>query len=363
MDILIDVGAFESLIGFASEDNYKFREKTVYADSNNTIIKKSIMQGNALADINKTRYYGNAAMRFKNVLNVQFFMKEKDFISYSKLIGKKLQELPIKLEETGLVLIVSNHFSINDKKNLQNALFQTLKIPRIAFLNHTASILTELGLNTAVIIDIGYYSNRIESIYKGFPNVDSQFIFPLGGYHVTQQLLNKIFSRLEYNSDLPLLWESERIKKEALFVVEDSEKYSEQIHKGFKNFDHIVELPDGIEIIINRERYEPAEILFNPLIAHTRSENLIELIEKSIKSWERDHLRELCSNIIIIGNGGNIMGLNQKIENLLKNRFAKSVDVKILKTSEQKEIFWKGASKFIKSKNDLNWISNPIQEV
>ena len=361
MDFLIDVGAFESLIGIASEENYRFRERSVFADSNNPIIKKSIMQG-TLADINIERYYGNAAMRFKNVLNVQNFMKEKDYTSYSKLIGKKLQELPIKLEESGLVLVVSNHYSINDKQNLQNALFQTLKVPRIAFLPHTASILTELEINTGVIIDIGYYSTRIESIYKGFPNVDSQFIFPLGGYHVTQHLLNNIFSRLEYKSDLPLLWETERIKKEALFVVENPEKYSDQIHKGFKNFDYTVELPDGNEIIINSERYEPTEIFFNPLLAHNRSENLVELIEKSIKSWERDQLRDLCSNIIITGNGGNILGLNQKIEKLLKNRFAESVDIKTPKISEQKYIFWKGASKFIKSKKKLNWISNPMKE-
>ena len=122
--------------------------------------------------------------------------------------------------------------------------------------------------------------------------------------------------------------------------------------------DYTVELPDGNEIVINHERYEPAEIFFNPLIAHSRSENIVELIEKSIKSWERDHVRDLCSNIIIIGNGGNIPGFNQKIEKLLKNRFAESVDVKIPKISEQKEIFWKGASKFIKSKKKLNWISN-----
>ena len=320
------------------------------------------MQG-TLAEIQLERYYGNAAMRFKNVLNVQNFMKEKDYSSYSKLIEKKLQELPIKLEETRLVLVVSNHYSIIDKENLQNALFQTLKIPRIAFLSHTASILTELELNTGVIIDIGYYSTRIESIYKGYPNIDSQFKFPLGGYHVTQQLLNKIFSRLEYKSDLPLLWEVERIKKDALLVVENPEKHSDQIHKGFKNFDHLIELPDGNEIKINHERYEPPEIFFNPLIAHTRSENIIELIEKSIKSWERDQVRELCSNIIIIGNGGNIPGLNQKIEKLLKSQFAESVDVKIIKISDQKEIFWKGASKFIKSNKELKWISNPFQEI
>ena len=362
MDILIDVGAFESLIGIPNEDIYRFRERSVYSDSNNPIIKKTVMQG-TLAGINIKRYYGNAAMRFKNVLNVQYFMKEKDFISFSKLIGKKLLELSLKPKETGLVLVISNHFSTHDKQNLQNSLFQTLKTPRIAFLPHTASILTELELKTGVIIDIGYYSTRIESIYKGFPNSDSQFIFPLGGYHVTQQILNNIFSRLEYRSDMPLLWESERIKKDALFVVEDPEKYSDQIHKGFKNFDYIMEFPDGKEIILNRERYESAEIFFNPLIAHTRSENIIELIEKSIKSWERDHLRELCSNIIITGNGGKIRGLNQKIEKLLKNRFAESVDVKIIEFSNQKDIFWKGAAKFIKSKKELNWISNPSKEV
>ena len=86
MDILIDVGAFESLIGIVNEDNYRFRERSVFADSNNPIIKRIVIS--TLADINKTRYYGNAAMRFKNVLKVQFFMKEKDFTSYSKLIEK-----------------------------------------------------------------------------------------------------------------------------------------------------------------------------------------------------------------------------------------------------------------------------------
>ena len=91
MDILIDVGAFESLIGIVSEENYRFREKSVYSDSNNPILGSKIKAKGALADINVERYYGNAAMRFKNVLNVQNFMKEKDYSSYSKLIEKKLQ--------------------------------------------------------------------------------------------------------------------------------------------------------------------------------------------------------------------------------------------------------------------------------
>lgn len=359
MDILIDVGAFESLIGIASEENYKFRENSVFSDSNNPIIKKFISSN--LAKINIERYYGNAAMRFKNVLNVQNFMKDKDYISYAKLIGKKLQELSIKLEETGIILVVSSHYSIKEKEKLQNAFFEVLNIQRIAFLPHNASILTELELNTGVIVDIGYYSTRIESIYKGFPNSDSQFIFPLGGFHVTQQLFNKIFSHIEYKSDLPLLWETERIKREALFVVEDPELYSDQIHKGFKNFDYTLELPDGKNIIINRERYESAEIFFNPLLAHIRSENLVHLIEKSIRSWERDQLRELCSKIIIVGNGGKITGLNQKIENLLKKKFAQTVDIKILPLSEQKDLFWKGAAKFIRNKKKINWISNDLE--
>ncbi len=359
MDILIDVGAYESLIGIVDEDNYRFRERSVFSDSNNPITKRFVSSN--LAEINLERFYGNAAMRFKNVLNIQYFMKEKDYISYAKLIGKKLQELPIKLEETGLILVVSNHYSINEKKKLQNAFFEVLNIPRIAFLLHNASILTELGLNTGVIVDIGFYSTRIESIYKGFPNTDSQLIFPVGGYHITQQLLNKIFSRIEYKSDLPLLWEIERIKKDALFVVEDPELHSDQIHKGFKNFDYTLELPDGKKIIINRERFESTEIFFNPLLVHIRSENLVEMIERSIRTWERDQIRDLCSKIIIVGNGGNITGLNQKIENLLKKKFAETVDIKILPISDQKELFWKGASKFIKNKKQLNWISNNLE--
>ncbi|MHA1766725.1 MAG: hypothetical protein ACTSVK_10780 [Promethearchaeota archaeon] len=360
MDILIDIGAFESLIGNSNQDTYIFREKTVYADSNNPILKN--FNSSYLSEINVKRYYGNAAMRFKNVLNIHHFLREKDFYSYALLIRKKLRELPIKIEETGIILVISNHYSQNDKTNLQNALFKILKTPRIAFLPHSAAILSQLEINTGVIVDIGYYSTRIESIFKGFPNADSQFLFPLGGYHVTKQFLNNIFSRLDYKSDLPLLWESERIKKEALFVVEDPADYSNQIHKGFKNFDYIVELPDGNELVINQERFESPEIFFDPLKAHIRSENLVDLIEKSIRSWERDQVRELCSNIIIVGNGGKISGLNQKIEKMLKNKFAKTVDVKISSIKDQKEIFWKGASKSIKSQQQLKWIFNPNQE-
>ena len=42
--------------------------------------------------------------------------------------------------------------------------------------------------NKLLIIDIGHFSTKIECLFKGFPNNESKFEFPIGGYHITQNL-------------------------------------------------------------------------------------------------------------------------------------------------------------------------------
>jgi actin-related protein len=361
-DILVDMGSFETLIGKAGGDNFELKESTAYSDSNNPLIKKSLIS--KLSDMAKERIYGNAAFKFKNVLNIDYFLKNKDYISFSALLQQSLEKMYVDPKDVGLVLLLPSNFGSIDRQKLQTTLFQGLQIPRLCFLPQSLCAFTAVGLSSGVMVDIGYYSTRIESVFKGFPKIEAQFELPIGGHHITQCLMNEIFSKTKYKSASPLYWVAEDIKRAVVACEVDLSPIIQAVLQGKTDYDQLIELPDGSQYTINRERFECVEVVFNPELGHLRSEGIIQAIENSVRSWERTQIPELLKNIIVCGNGSKIPGLIQKIEAKLKEKFSSGVEIKVLSVNDSKGLCWIGGSVlYAKKQGQLDWISNPFLEV
>ena len=131
------------------------------------------------------------------------------------------------------------------------------------------------------------------------------------------------------------------------------------IDGGNTDYNQNVELPDGTMLTINSERFLCIEPLFDPDILHIRSDNLIDLIGKSIRAWDLQKIPELVQKIILCGNGAKIEGLANKIEMLVKQKFAKTLNVKVIPVEEYKKVFWIGASVLSQKGAQFEWIPNP----
>lgn len=359
--LILDPGTYEILLGIAGEDEPHFIEPTVYVDTNDSILPNSILP--VLSEMARERFFGRDALRYKSVLKLHYMLEEHDFASFGLLLKRILEENFLDPHDLNIVVIESPRLTVVTKQKLQNLLFHFLQVPKIAFLSNASCVLTALGKDTGVLVDIGHLGTNVESIFKNFPNPDSRFDIPIGGYHITQRLVELMFSRIQYESTMPLYWIAEDIKRASVYIALDPKQEEEKIILGQANINQQIEFPDGTLITINKERFNCAEPLFEPELAHIRSEGLIEIVDKSIRIWDRSQIPDFLKNIILCGNGAKLPGLTTRIEALLKEKFARTLAVEVVPVQEYKKAAWIGASiLYMKRNGQLDWINNPERE-
>jgi actin-related protein len=364
-DVILDLGCYQTVTSLPGSDAIPLIEPTIIADSTEPLILKPF--GSSFSKLNSERYYGTNALKYKNVLKLTHFLRKHDYYTLAFFLQHLFENIGKEVEprNCGVVLITPANLTQARKQELKNILFTTLNLPKIAFLPPAACVLTALGLDTGVIIDIGHYSTRIESIYKGFPRIESQFTYSMGGSHITAQLLKQMIPYKKFQAKSPLFEIAEQVKRDAVQVSENILFTLQEIERGTKKYDYAFDLPDGTHILLNKERFLSSELFFQPELARLHSENLIVYIEQSIRAWDRSAVRELCRNIIICGGGSQIPGLAKRIQILLEARFPASIKIEIKETgTESKTIFWKGANIIYQLRQGElgEWELNPFRE-
>ncbi len=361
-DYIIDLGAYESTFGKAGEDKFESKERMIMVDSDDPLIQSPVL--NSLSTMAKERIFGNEALKFKNVLNVRNILKDQNYDAFASLIQEIFESHYLDPRDFGLILIVPQNFPNIYKEKIQDILFSRLHFPKITYLTHGMCALTALGKDTGAVVDIGHYSTRVEGFFKGFPNEECHKELPVGGYHITDRLVELISPKLNYDVSVPLKWLAEEIKQNHVKCELNPGEIIQQIQKGSIDYGQKFEMPDGKILKLGRELFECTEIFFNPSLIHVHSKNIVDLLEESIRSWDRSNVPQLAKNILVCGNGGSIEGLTNKISLMLQERFPKSIEVEFLDLKDRKGIFWIGASVlYMKRKGKMEWIPNPNQNI
>lgn len=354
-DILVELGSFETKIGIAGESEPILVVPSIFADSDEPIIKLSSKTG--LSKMGKERYYGKKAHKFKDTLLIKYFLKNKDFSSFAYYLAEIFKNQSWNPSESNLIIVYPSYISKIELNDLKRIILEIMKFPKFAFIPNSAAILTALGKDTGTIIDFGHFSTRIEGIFKGFPNFDSIFNFPIGGHHITQYLIDVIFEKYQYSSTHPLKSIAETIKCEMIQSSENLDEIVDEIATGSQNYNYTIHLPDGNQLTINKEKYLASELYFIPELAHIRSDNLIDLIVRSIRSWERDQIPMMLENIILCGQGFHFPNLKSKLLKKIRTRFPDSLSVEIFGDIGDKHIIWKGASQIYRnSQKRMEWV-------
>ena len=355
--LIFDLGTYETIFGIAGQDNPQGLEKSITADSNNPLILNQTISG--LKEMAKERFFGNDAQKYKDLLKLVHFIEKKEIPSIIGFLRKIMEDYFWDPSDCNLICLPPPNFLPMDLMNLKHQIFTQLHIPKLKFLSHSLCALTALNQTTGTIIDIGYNSTRVESIFKGFPNDESRLTLGIGGKHITNYYTDAIFPKIQFSNTAPLTFIAEEIKRAMTEILGDPNEIIHEINQGSEQYDNLVELPDGSQFTINREKFEAGEIFFKPELAHIRDQSLPEAIISSIRSWERVQVPEFLKNIVLCGNGGKIRGLREKLQIFIKESFPQSLDINIIEIPQLKEVFWIGASIYYnKHQNNMEWDLN-----
>eukprot|EP01083_Nonionella_stella_P273983 929753_1 len=222
-------------------------------------------------------------------------------------------ELRIAPEEHTVLLTEA---ALNPKRNrekMTQIIFETFGAPSFYVANQSALSLFAEGKLNGTVIQSGYDVTNIVPCYEGIALRDAVVRLDLGGENVTEYLI-KLLNERGY---LITNTSSERevvadIKKKLGFIALD---YNEALYKGTftPEFEVDYELPDGLMLAVSSERFQCAEVLFDPRLIGLEQDGIHHGLCNSIKKCDKEMQCDLFENIVF--SGGNTMfdGIDERL--------------------------------------------------
>lgn len=167
----------------------------------------------------------------------------------------------------------------------------------------------------------------------------------MAGRHLTEQL-RTLLHRRGYSFTTAAELEIVRDIKEKMCYVapnyDEAKKDAKESHACEKNY----ELPDGRKILIGKERFKCAEILFNPKKAEAGYDfpGVHKFCFDSVQKCDTDVRKDLFQNVILAGGSTLFEGMGERMWKELHALVPPVNKVKILSPPERKYSVWLGGS-------------------
>ncbi|KAG4093570.1 actin-domain-containing protein [Neocallimastix lanati (nom. inval.)] len=351
--IVIDIGSYTCKVGFIRKTQPEFLIHSLLGTLNEYQLKVPT-------------YFGLKALKYSTKSTLHSLIDKNAKLSVTSLyLEKFLKYIMVQLKvdkyvcpedmenRTKGVRIILNELSMDYsyKEKMLSLLFNRFNVNAIAFLNPAELAISD-PVSTGVVVDIGDSTTKIVPICRGKVINSAQYAHDIAGYAMVSYLINLLENRYKYkfNGENPGhgFEMARKIKEKFCYVAQNFiEERSEVIGQ-------YVELPNGQLIIMDIERIQCPEILFQPnLIGRNQIKSLSCLIEKVINKCESVHHDELYNNIILTGGSSCFNGLKERIQK----------DLSILNPNRQisvksfphRKTTW--ISTAIYDKNRYNWIN------
>jgi len=366
--LILDIGSANFRLGFAGEDLPDIIVPSIYTDITDPIYKSDNISG--LKDIvisknTEKHLYGSEALKYKDILNTHQFVIEKNYNVLKKFFLYYYHQLGIEQNfffQQPLIVLFPFTSSENDKKKMQQIFLDELNFPQINFLTFSDCVLSAIGKNTGVVINLGEQNSFVSTYLHGFSNFSARDFFPIAGKDLTEYFMDLILFNKKYKINYIDKWIAREIKDRSSICVFNPKETKKKIEEGLSSFDQEIQLPDGCIFTINYERIMIPEPLFNPNRIHLDIIELPKMIADLVKTWNRNEWLELLQNIILCGGTSLIKDLGKRLKVEVGKFFSEKIrdEIKVITPTGRDNMGWIGASiLYSRGLITKGWIENP----
>lgn len=221
---------------------------------------------------------------------------------------------------------------------------------------------TKQAVPTGMVLDIGHSMTRCLAIVEGaVVDVSLQRTVACG-----KTMTLRMFSLLRNKSALfeqnTTGMEFAREAKESFAFALDHAPSEQDIAGSDRRLEEVFWLNDGNNVTLGHERYMCAESLFQPekdegKLSYLKASSIQQLILDCLKANDREFWRDLLGNIVVIGGGANLKGLEKRLmvelRKLLPASYFASVNITI-----EPNAGWYGARRAALNEDDIDqWIN------
>lgn len=312
-----------------------------------TIVGKPKMPGIMVGMDQKDVYIGDEAKEKKGVLRIECPIERsiiKNWDDMEKVWNHTIyQEMKTTPEEQAILLTEP---PLNPKENREKTtemMFESFHVPFLYIGIQAVLALYASGRTTGLVIDSGEGVTHAVPTYEGFAVPHAIPRIPLAGADLNlyfQELLKKIGYSFTTPDDMDAVaWLKEKVCQVAIDYEASIKEASET-----KALERKEVLPDGnTVVIVNHERCQVPEVLFQPKLAEKEYEGIQKYADESIKKCDQDIRKELYKNVVLAGGSTLFPGMAERLKKEI-HKLSPSVEICTFAPPERKYSVWIGGS-------------------
>ncbi|KAL3738493.1 hypothetical protein ACJRO7_019943 [Eucalyptus globulus] len=252
---------------------------------------------------------------------------------FPSVIGVKIddhafdQQLGVTPKER-LVLLSKAPLTLNwIRQRAAVIMFETFKVPALCFM-----------------LKSGYQMSQAAPVYDGYVLPHAIQKLKLAGQDVTEYLTRLLMGILSQRGYISNPTEEQKIirdvKENHTCVALDHEQELATSSSTVKEY----RLPDGQVITIGNERFQCAQIMFNPALVQMSAPGIHEITHASISKCNADIQKDLFRNMVLSGGSSVFPGMAERFSKEIAHLAPSSAEIKVEAFPERKYAVWIGGS-------------------
>jgi actin-related protein len=249
------------------------------------------------------------------------------------IINYIYQTLDLKSENNSVLIARPSGAETKQLEHLTEHFLETLHAPSVSFISSATLSLLSTGRVTGIIAECGYGVTNVVPIFESFGLEHARITSELGGCDVDaylKTLLKKIGMTENDNAAVHEV-------KEQLCYVRPTPDQAESAPVPY-------ELPSGNRLEIGTERWQGAEVLFDPRLGGKECPGLSASISTAISRSDEFLRRELLQNVVISGGSTMFPGMAERVEHDVSE--SAQALARVIAAPERKNGSWVGGSIF-----------------
>ena len=255
-------------------------------------------------------------------------------------------ELKVQPEERPTLMTETPHNPRANRRVVTELMFETFNVPSLYISIQATLCLHASGYTTGLVLDSGDGITHAVPIIEGAPISYCIKKSDLAGRDVDEQLIKALSERGVDLSATAAQRETARGIKERLCSVPmdyDAEANPQgEVIMEEQNYN----LPDGTEIILQKEALQAPEVLFRPETFGKHITGIHEMVFQSITKADTEVRKDLYNNIVLSGGTTLLRNFNERFKKELMALAPSSakINVNSLDKPDKKHSVWLGGS-------------------
>jgi len=311
----------------------------------------------------KNAYVGDEAQAKRGVLVLKYPIEQGIVTCWEDLEmiwhHSFYNELRITPEQQPILLTEAPLNPRQNREKMIGIMFEKFGIPATFVAIQAILSLYASGRTTGIVMDSGDGVSHTVPIFEGYSLPHAVHRLNLAGRNLTSWMA-KLLTEAGHSFTTSAEMEIVRDIKESLCRV--AVDYDKELIESTKNSENY-ELPDGLIVKINSEKFRCPEALFKPSLIGIEGDGISDMTVSSIKGCDIDIRKDLNSNIILSGGTSLFEDLDTRMAKDIKSLTPSSIQTRIIAPPERKYSVWIGGS-ILSSLSTFNnmWITSEEYE-